>query len=139
MRISPYGAAGDVLPSYEGVDETYYELAKGLSRLGILYLHLVDHSSMGAPAVPQSIKSGLRKHFDGTLILTGGYTEEKAESDLEADHADLIGFGRPFISNPDLVERMKNKEALSPYDMNTFYSPGAEGYTTYPALAEKVG
>jgi N-ethylmaleimide reductase len=137
IRLSPYGAAGDLLPSYEGIEETYFELAKELSKIGILYMHIVDHSSMGAHEVPQSLKSGIRKHFDGTYIATGGFTAETAEADIEAGHADLIGFGRPFISNPDLVEKMKNHEGLSPYKMDTFYTPGPEGYTDYPVLLNK--
>jgi len=134
IRLSPYGSAGDLLASYDGIEETYFELAKELSKIGILYVHIVDHSSMGAHELTQSVKSGIRKHFAGTYISTGGYTAETAETEIEAGHADLIGFGRPFISNPDLVQKIKNQEAFLPYKMDTFYTPGPEGYTDYPVL-----
>jgi N-ethylmaleimide reductase len=106
-----------------------------LSNLGIAYLHLVDHSSMGAPAVPESTKAAIRKAFRGALILCGGYDRARAEADLEAGRADLIAFGRPFIANPDLVERLRTHMALAAPDPTTFYTPGEAGYTDYPALA----
>jgi N-ethylmaleimide reductase len=135
VRLSPYGVASD-MPSYPEIDETYKYLAARLNDLQLLYVHLVDHSSMGAPAVPAEIKKAIRKNFRGTLILSGGYTKVSAESDLRGGRADLIAFGRPFISNPDLAQRLENGWPLAKEaDQTTFYTPGEKGYTDYPAYA----
>jgi N-ethylmaleimide reductase len=132
LRLSPYGVASD-MPGYPEIEDTYKYLVKKLNSMKILYIHLVDHNSMGAPEVPIKIKKIIRKKFDHTLILSGGYTKESAESEIENGLANLIAFGRPFINNPDLVERFANGWQLSnELDMNTFYSPGEKGYTDYP-------
>ena len=134
IRLSPYGVNGGMLP-YPEIEETYTYLASHLDALGILYIHLVDHSSMGAPEVPLAIKQTIREKLHNTLILAGGYSKETAERDLQSGLADLIAFGRPFITNPDLVERMMNDWALNAdLDANTLYSPGAQGFTDYPAF-----
>ena len=137
IRISPFGIASD-MPHYPEMEQTYHYLTDEISRIGILYLHIVDHSSMGAPEVPASMKQELRKRFRGTLILGGGYTKERADADLHDGNADLIAFGRPFINNPDLVERLMYGKSLSnKLDMDTFYTAGSEGYTDYPGYAAK--
>ena len=135
IRLSPYGVASD-MPLYPEIDKTYNYLAEKLNRMGILYIHLVDHSSMGAPEVPLELKKNIRKLFKHTLILSGGYNGERAELDLQNKMANLITFGRPFINNPDLAERLKNGWPLSKdLDTSTFYSPGQKGYTDYPKYA----
>ncbi len=132
IRLSPYGVAGD-MPHYPEIDETYTYLAEELNKLGIVYLHLVDHSAMGSPEVPAEIKAIIRTRFKNTLILSGGYDKERAEADIESGKADLIAFGRPFINNPDLVERLKNDWPLSQtLKMDLFYTPDEKGYTDYP-------
>jgi N-ethylmaleimide reductase len=136
IRLSPYGVASD-MPHYPEIDNTYKYLSEQLNRMEILYIHIVDHSSMGAPEVPIEIKKAIRKRFQGTIILSGGYTKERAESELQGGLADLIAFGKPFINNPDLVERFVNGWPLSKeLDMKTFYSPGEKGYTDYPMYAK---
>lgn len=137
MRLSPFGAAGDMHP-YPEMEADYGWLAGKLSALGLVYLHLVDHSAMGAPAVPDSMRATFRKAFKQTLIFAGGYDFKKAEADLAAGKADLIAFGRPALANPDLVERFKAGAALNPPDMATFYTPGPKGYTDYPALVPQL-
>jgi N-ethylmaleimide reductase len=132
IRLSPYGAAGDQ-KAYPEIEETYVYLAKQLGRTGIVYMHVVDHSSMGAPHVPQTIKQLIRKEFGGTLILAGGYNKQKAVADLEHGLADLIAIGKPFINNPDLILRFRKDLPLSEnLDQTTFYSAGEKGYTDYP-------
>ena len=132
VRLSPYGVASD-MPHYPEIDKTYTYLAEELNKLGIVYLHLVDHSAMGAPEVPAEIKGIIRTRFKNTLILSGGYDKERAEADIETGKADLIAFGRPFINNPDFVERLKNDWSLSKeLKMDLFYTPGEKGYTDYP-------
>ena len=134
IRLSPYGAASDMKP-YPEIDETYRLLAKELIATGIQYLHVVDHSSMGAPAVPDSIKDALRQIWPRTLILAGGFDAARAEAALKAGKGDMIAIGKPFISNPDLVARMKKELPLSPFVLETFYSMGSKGYTDYPEAA----
>ncbi len=131
IRLSPYGVASD-MPHYPEIDETYTYLAKKLNDLGLLYIHLVDHSAMGAPQVPASIKKSIRNIFKGNLILAGGYDLNRAEQDVENNSGDLIAFGRPFINNPDLVYRLQNNKPLnSELDMTKFYTPDEKGYTDY--------
>jgi N-ethylmaleimide reductase len=137
IRLSPYGVFND-MPHYPALETDYAYLAKELSKLGILYVHLVDHSAIGAPAVPQSIKDTFRKEFKGVLILSGGYDAARAEADLAAHKADLIAVGRPFLANPDLIERWKKGAAVNAPDPTTFYTPGPKGYTDYPALTKEA-
>ncbi|MFH0736259.1 MAG: alkene reductase [bacterium] len=136
LRLSPYGTASD-MAFYPKIDAAYKYLAEKLNEMGIAYIHLVDHSAMGAPKVPSEIKTAIRKLFENTLILSGGYSKEKAQGDLELGITDLIAFGRPFINNPDLVDRFTdNSELSSQLDMNTFYSSDEKGYTDYPFYNE---
>lgn len=132
IRLSPYGVAGD-MQNYPEINATYDYLSKELNKLGIAYIHLVDHSAMGAPAVPIEIKKLIRKNFKNTLILCGGYDKKSAEADLEDGLCDLIGFGRSFINNPDLVERFEHNEELSQnLKTKSFYTADKSGYTDYP-------
>jgi N-ethylmaleimide reductase len=133
IRLSPFGVFND-MPLYDAMDADYTYLAQQLNALGLVYIHLVDHSSMGAPEVPASMKATFRKLFKGNLILSGGYDAARAESDLAAGKCDLIAVGKPFLANPDLVVRWKAGAALNEADMSTFYTPGAKGYTDYPTL-----
>jgi N-ethylmaleimide reductase len=132
IRLSPFGVASD-MPHYPEIEETYTYLAEQLNERGIVYIHLVDHSAMGAPEVPFSIKDTIHKKFKNTLILTGGYNPETADADLNSNFTDLVGFGRQFINNPDLVARFINQWPLSEtLDFDTFYSAGEQGFTDYP-------
>jgi N-ethylmaleimide reductase len=134
IRLSPYGVFND-MPHYPEIDQTYSHLAKELQRIGLVYLHLVDHAGMGAPAVPAAVVDEIRARFHGTLILSGNYNAERAEQALQSGLADLVAFGRPFVANPDLVERLASGTELTPPDPTTFYTPGEQGYTDYPVLA----
>jgi len=134
IRLSPFGVFND-MPVYPELAADYTYLAEQLDARGLVYIHLVDHSPMGAPAVPDSIKAMFRSTFKGTLILSGGYDAARAESDLAAGKCDLVAFGRPFLANPDFVARSKAGAAMNAPDPNTFYTGDAKGYTDYPALA----
>jgi len=132
IRLSPYGVASD-MPHYPEIDATYTYLSKQLNTIGISYIHLVDHSAMGAPAVPLKIKKKIRENFKNIIILSGGYDKERAEADIQSGLGDLVAFGRPFINNPDLVDRFKNNWPLSQdLKMDLFYSADEKGYTDYP-------
>lgn len=130
MRISPYGVFNGQVPDAE-MDALYLRLIEELNTLGLLYIHVVDHSSMGAPEVSPELKAKLRAAFNGFYILSGGYDVDRANADLAAKRGDLVAFGRPFIANPDLVAKLKSGQALTVPDAATFYTPGAEGYTDY--------
>ena len=138
IRISPYGVSNGTA-AFPEVEAQYIKLVHSLSALGLLYVHLVDHSSMGAPPVPSDFKLKLRAGFDGLFILSGGFDHASAEQALLDKHGDLIAFGRPFLANPDLVERLRKDAPLNSPIEATFYTPGAEGYTDYPTLASRVG
>jgi N-ethylmaleimide reductase len=137
IRLSPYGVAGD-MPVYPEIDATYQYLSGQLNNLGIAYIHLVDHSSMGSPIVPMEIRKSIRNNFTNTIILSGGYNKESAEADIQSGLADLVAFGRPFINNPDLVERFKNNWPLSQnLKMDLFYTADEKRYTDYPVYTSK--
>jgi len=131
MRISPYGVFGGMAADAE-TDTQFAQLATELSTIGLGYLHVVDHASMGGPTVSPALKAQLRATFRGTYILSGGYDAARAEADLAAGKGDLVAFGRPFIANPALVTKLQTGAALRAPKPETFYTPGAQGYTDYP-------
>ena len=132
IRLSPFGVASD-MPHYPEIEATYLYLAEELNNMGIAYVHLVDHSSMGAPIVPMKLKKQIRTIFINTIILSGGYDLVRAETDIQNGLGDLVAFGRPFINNPDLVDRFKNNWPLSnELNMDLFYTDDEKGYTDYP-------
>ncbi len=130
MRISPYGAFGGMVPDAE-MDAMYERLIAELNAIGLAYIHVADHSSMGAPEVNPTLKATIRANFKGKYILSGGYDAARGNADLNTNQGDLVAFGRPFISNPDLVQKFKNSIELTQPDANTFYTPGEQGYTDY--------
>jgi N-ethylmaleimide reductase len=134
IRISPFGVFND-MPLYPELESDYTYLANQLNERGLLYIHLVDHSSTGAPPVPDSMKATLRKMSNCALILSGGYDPVRAENDLQANKGDLIGVAKQVLANPDLPKRWQTGAALNAPDLSTFYTPGPKGYSDYPALA----
>lgn len=130
MRISPYGVFNGTAPDAE-MDALYAALIEELNAIGLVYIHIVDHSAMGAPEVSPALKAAIRANFKGRYILSGGYDAARANSDLDANLGDLVAFGRPFISNPDLVQKLRTGSELTAPDFNTFYTPGEKGYTDY--------
>ncbi len=138
IRISPYGVYND-MPHYPEIDATYTYLAEKLNDLGIVYIHLLDHSSGGAPEVPAKIKQEIRSRFRNTLIHAGGYTLSTAEKDITDGVADIVAIGKPFISNPDLIERFQKNLPLNiTLDASTFFTAGPKGFTDYPVFEEEA-
>jgi len=137
IRLSPFGVFND-MPLYDEMEADYAYLTTQLDALRLMYIHIVDHSAMGAPTVPDAMKASMRRLFSRTLILSGGYDAQRAESDLQAGKGDLIAVGRPFLANPDLPARWREGAPLNEPDYETFYTPGEKGYTDYPARAEKA-
>jgi N-ethylmaleimide reductase len=134
IRISPFGIFNN-MPVYPQMEADYTYLANQLNERGLLYIHLVDHSSTGAPQIPDSMKATLRRMSNCALILSGGYDPVRAENDLKANKGDLIAVGKQLLANPDLPQRWQTGAALNAPDMSTFYTPGPKGYTDYPALS----
>jgi len=134
IRVSPYGVFNGMVYD-DAIEDVHEALARALSSLGLVYMHLVDHASMGAPEVKPSIKRKLRETFHGTFILSGGYDRARAEADLAEKRGDLVAFGRPFVANPRLVTRLRADKPLAPPDFTTLYTPGEKGYTDYPVEA----
>lgn len=132
IRVSPYGAGGGLRSDDDQVETVHEALAGELKKIGLAYMHVVDHSALGMPQVPASVKEKIRKAFGGPIILTGGYDLQRANADLAEQKGDLIGFGRPFISNPRLATRLQKGLPLVAADFATFYTPGKVGYTDYP-------
>ncbi|WBA41698.1 alkene reductase [Hymenobacter canadensis] len=136
IRLSPWSTFNDMALA-DDIDALYEYLATELQQRNLVYLHLINQEN---PKCAATIDS-LRAKFTNTLILCGGYNAEQAEAELEKGRADLVAFGRDYISNPDLAERFEQHAPLTPGDQSTFYAPGPEGfhqgYTDYPTLAEK--
>lgn len=134
MRISPYGTVNDI-PLYDGVETTYTALARQLGERGVDFIHVADQSSTTGdrvtPEVPRGFMEHLREVYDGAVIFTGGQDTESAQAWLDSGLVDLVGFGRPFIANPDLVRRLRDELPLAEADDDTIYAQGPEGYVDY--------
>ena len=139
-RISPYGVFNGMI-IYPEMEETFFYLATELNKIGIVYLHVADHSSMGAPPLTDSVRKGIRANFKGTIVGVKNYTAETAIADIENGTIDLPAFGRAFIANPDLPYKMLNNLPIAEPDMATLYAAGSsdeKGYTDYPFAKEVI-
>jgi N-ethylmaleimide reductase len=134
IRLSPFGRLHDMRP-YVGEEDTWLTLAAELASRNLAYVHLNDQFPYGQPALNDDFLHRFRDTYPGTLILAGGFEKHRAEEAVDSGITDLVAFGRPFISNPDLVERLQHGVALSAIDRSTFYGGGARGYTDYPPFA----
>jgi len=136
IRISPVTPANDISDS--NPQPLFDHIVDGLSALKLVYLHVVEGATGGPRDIAPFDYASLRKRFGGAYMANNGYDFALASQVLAADSADLIAFGKPFISNPDLVERLKTGAPLNEWDKATFYGGGAKGYTDYPALGERL-
>jgi N-ethylmaleimide reductase len=116
-------------------ETTYLAAARLLGEIGVGYIHIAEADWDDAPHMPLEFKQRLRAAYPGTLIYAGKYDGERARAALAAGWADLIAFGRPFVANPDLPERLRSKAALNLHQRETLFGGGARGLTDYPALA----
>lgn len=137
VRLSPNGmtqGADDSNP-----DELFPAATTALDEIGIGFLELREvkaFGKFGTTDVPR-VSPLIRKVFKGPLILNQEYTRETADEDMASGLADGISFGRAYISNPDLAERLAAGIPLTPDNYKTWYSPGAEGYTDYPVAVRE--
>lgn len=133
IRISPVTPANDISDS--NPQPLFDHIVDGLSALKLGYLHVVEGATGGPRDNVPFDYGSLRRRFNGTYIANNGYDLALANKTLATGNADLIAFGKAFISNPDLVERLKAGAQLNQWDQATFYGGAAKGYTDYPALA----
>ena len=132
IRVSPYGAYNDMLSDYEALEGTFIYLSQELAKIELAYIHIVDQRvAFGAPDFTLDIKQIIKENFKGVVISGGDVNSEEKAKAILASGLDLVYVGRPFISNPDLVEKLQNKTELVAPDMDTFYSPSEVGYTDY--------
>ncbi|HEY8402407.1 MAG TPA: alkene reductase [Cytophagaceae bacterium] len=137
VRLNPsmHGAMGVILD--EETIPTFDYIITKLNDYNLAYLHLTEPSNVAdIPYAEPNVAKRYRPIYKGTLMINGGFDKEKGNKVIEDGDADLVSFGRPFISNPDLVERFRKNAELTAWDPATFYVPGAKGYTDYPVLEE---
>ncbi|WP_303748580.1 alkene reductase [Stenotrophomonas pigmentata] len=136
IRLSPYGNIFD-MPAYPQTDETYTALADAIGKRKLGFVHLMNQAGYSSSAPSQAGFNNLLKTIrsklpETTLILAGGLDRESAETLIEDGLIDMAGFGVPFISNPDLVERLRHGHPLAKADPSTFYGGTSKGYIDYP-------
>lgn len=137
IRISPVSPANGISSSDPQAQYDY--IVDQLDTLGIAYIHVVEGATGGPRDVAPFDYGSLRRRFSKTYIANNGFDLELATSHLADGKADLIAFGRPYIANPDLVERLQGGAPLATIDPATLYGGGAAGYTDYPRFAESSG
>jgi N-ethylmaleimide reductase len=136
IRISPVTPANDVSDS--NPQPLFDHIVDQLSALKLVYIHVIEGATGGPRNNAPFDYDSLRKRFSGAYIANNGYDFKLANEALEKNKADLIAFGKLFISNPDLVERLKLGAPLNDFDKATFYGGGAKGYTDYPSLGRQA-
>lgn len=131
VRLSPYGTFNDMSDS--DLRATFGHAVREMSRFKLAYLHLIEAmSDQDRANIPKAPLDFFRGIYTGKLMTNGGYNLQSANSVIASGNADMVSFGKPFISNPDLVSRMKNNIPLAASDQRTFYGGDAKGYTDYP-------
>lgn len=135
VRLSPVNPFNDI--SDADPEATFGYVASALGARGLAYLHVIEPVAAGHPmcSTHARLSPALKRAFGGTFIANGGYDAARADAAIAAGEADLISFGVPFLANPDLPARFAADAPLNAPDVATFYGGGAQGYTTYPALA----
>ncbi len=140
VRFSPLFTSTDEDRVYIGLVEqdphgTYIEAIKVLEEAGIAYVSIAEADWDNAPDLPEQFRRDVRSTFSGRIIYAGRYTAERGARLVEAGLADLIAFGRPFIANPDLPERISNGWPLNPLNPSTLFGGAEAGFTDYPVYA----
>ena len=136
IRISPVTPANDVSDS--NPQALFEHIVDHLNALKLVYIHVIEGATGGPRDIAPFDYASLRRRFKGAYMANNGYDLALADKVLAAGAADLIAFGKLFISNPDLVERLERGAPLNPFDKATFYGGGAKGYTDYPTLGEAM-
>ncbi|WP_129135700.1 alkene reductase [Luteimonas sp. YGD11-2] len=134
VRLSPH-FSGHGIADAEPEQSALY-LAREFSRRGIAYLHIAEPDWAGGPKLDEAFRRALREAFQGVLVFCGGYTARTADALIASGIADAVAFGRPFIANPDLIERFRAGATLNEPDPSTFYGGAERGYTDYPTMEQ---
>jgi len=134
LRLSPVTPSNDAGQD-SNAQALFNHVAQQLAPLGLAFLEVVEGQTGGARDFAPFDFAAMRSHFKGPWIVNNGYTREMAIEAIAKGEADAVSFGRPFISNPDLVRRLRLNAELTPMDRATLYGGSAQGYTDYPALA----
>ncbi|MFZ3074958.1 MAG: N-ethylmaleimide reductase, partial [Psychrobacter glacincola] len=134
IRISPLGTFNNVEAGYE--EDKNIWMIEQINKRQPMYLHLSEPDWAGGTPYNDGFREKIRAAFDNTIIAAGGYTAEKAEKNVKAGFIDAVAFGRDYIANPDLAERIHQGAPLNEQHPATFYGGGTEGYTDYPFLKE---
>lgn len=132
IRISPVSPAGGVSDS--DPQSVFFPLVRELNRFGLAYCHVIEGHTQGPREFHGFDFGGLRRAFTGTWIVNNGYTRELAVDTLASKRADLVAFGRAYVANPDLVERLRVDGPLNEVDWDHCFGGDARGYTDYPTL-----
>ncbi|MCO5961100.1 alkene reductase [Sinorhizobium meliloti] len=138
IRLSPYGGLFD-MAHYPEIEKTYLYLADEFSKRNLAYVHLMDQKSRGSSGLPPEFLAKFRAHYKGVLILAGGMTRERAEQLIADGLIEIAAFGEPFIANPDLVARLRNRWPLAQAERDSHYGGDARGYTDYPTFDPNAG
>ncbi|MBB6270550.1 N-ethylmaleimide reductase [Pedobacter cryoconitis] len=134
IRLSPFREIYG-LKSYPEELPTHQYILEELQKADILYVHFSNAITNGKSSIPISFLNYARQHFKNIIMIAGGFTVETAEEILQTQSVNLVAFGKLYISNPDLVERVKNDSPLADWDEETFYHGGDKGYIDYPDFA----
>ena len=134
IRISPVTPSNDISDS--APQPLFDHIVDGLNAMKLVYIHVVEGATGGPRDIAPFDYASLRKRFGGAYIANNGYDFELADKVLKANAADLIAFGKLYIANPDLAERLQRGAPLNAPDKATFYGGSAKGYTDYPSLGE---
>ena len=134
IRISPLGTFNNVEAGYEEDDNIW--LIEQINKRGLMYLHLSEPDWAGGTPYSDEFRQRVRDAFGQMIIAAGGYTAEKAEQNIKEGYIDAVAFGRDYIANPDLAERIREGASLNEQHPQSFYGGGTEGYTDYPFLKQ---
>ncbi len=132
IRLSPVSHKGDARDSHP--EAIYFPLMHALNRLKLAYVHVIEGETGGSRDAQGFNFHALRDTFDGSWMVNNRYTRAMAIDAIQSGYADLVAFGKPFIANPDLVERLKQNAPLNLPEQSTLYGGGEQGYTDYPLL-----
>ena len=135
IRISPLGTFNNVEGGYEEDDNIW--LIEQINKRGLMYLHLSEPDWAGGTPYSDEFRQRVRDAFDQTIIAAGGYDADKAEKNIKAGYIDAVAFGRDYIANPDLAERIQKGAPLNEQHPESFYGGSTVGYTDYPYLEQK--
>ncbi|MCP4956372.1 MAG: alkene reductase, partial [Photobacterium aquimaris] len=134
VRLAPFTSLNGTVDATPV--ETYTAAAALLNLYKIVYLHIAEVDWDDAPETPKNFKENLRRAYNGVIIYAGRYDAERGHDAINDEVADMIGFGRPFVANPDLPNRIQQGYPLTLHDPNTLFGGTEKGLTDYPQYTD---